>query len=401
LLAGFRFSRGLSQDELADRSGMSVRAIRGLERGQVACPRRTSVALLADALRLHDDERAAFRMAAGGMAAGSEEGWLAWPAGVPVVPRQLPADVADFTGRVDVLEQLHQLMRCREGEGTAVVVSAAVGKAGVGKTALAVHAAHQLRALFPDGQLYVNLRGAEEQALAPAHVLGGFLRALGVRGHPVPDDVDERAGLYRSLMADRRVLVLLDNAADVAQVRPLLPAGAGNAVLVTSRARLTGLAVAEVVDLDVLPPGQAVELLGKIAGTDRVAGEPGAAQAIAAMCGHLPLALRIVGTRLAAKPHWRLQRLADRLAAQHRRLDELAAGDLEVRASVALSYVGLGERERLAFRLLGLLEVPDFAPWMLAALLDIPATDRRSIEPDQASMLEIRNRDGFGCPRTP
>jgi tetratricopeptide (TPR) repeat protein len=173
--------------------------------------------------------------------------------------------------------------------------------------------------------------------------------------------------------------VPLDGAADAAQIRPLLPAGAGNTVLITSRARLAGLAAAEVVDLDVLSPGQAVELLGKIAGADRVADEPQAAQRIVALCGYLPLALRIAGARLAAKPHWRLQRLADRLGAQQRRLDELATGDLEVRASVALSYQGLGATERRAFRLLGLLEAPDFAPWMLAALLEVPAAQAEDI----------------------
>src|SRR5262249_24097233 len=156
---------------------------------------------------------------------------------------------------------------------------------------------------------------------------------------------------------------------------PLLPAGAGNAVLVTSRARLAGLALAEVIDLGVLPMGQAVELLGKIVGAGRVAAEPEAAAQIGGLCGYLPLALRITRARLAAKPQWRLQRLAGRLVAHHRRLDELTVGDLEVRASFALSYRGVGELERRAFRLLGLLEVPDFAPWMLSALLDVSAGD--------------------------
>jgi tetratricopeptide (TPR) repeat protein/transcriptional regulator with XRE-family HTH domain len=398
LLAGFRFSRALSQDELADRSGMSVRAIRGLERGQVGRPRHSSVALLADALALDDGEREAFRNAANGLAGRGEDGAGTRPACVRGAPCQLPADVADFTGREEVLERLHRLVSGREGGAAAVVITAAVGKAGVGKTTLAVHVAHQLRPLFPDGQLYVNLRGVEAQALAPADVLGGFLRAFGVDGHSVPDDLDERAGLYRSLLADRRVLVVLDNAADAAQVRPLLPAGADNAVLVTSRSRPAGLAMTEVMDLDVLPPEQAVELLGKIAGAGRVADEPEAARAIAAMCGYLPLALRIVGTKLAAKPHWRLQRLADRLVAQHRRLDELSAGDLEVRASVTLSYQGLGAAERRAFRLLGLLEVPDFAPWMLSALLDIPAAEAEDAVERlaDAQLLDVAGEDAAG-----
>ena len=172
----------------------------------------------------------------------------------------------------------------RPSGSTAVVITGAVGKAGVGKTTLAVHAAHQMRTQFPDGQLYVNLRGAEAQALDPAEVLGRFLRALGVEGQSIPDDVDERVDLYRSLMADRHALVLLDNAADEAQVRPLLPAGAGNAVLVTSRIRLTGLAGAEVIDLEVLPPEQAVELLGKIVGArSRCQGARGGAGACGAV----------------------------------------------------------------------------------------------------------------------
>jgi tetratricopeptide (TPR) repeat protein/transcriptional regulator with XRE-family HTH domain len=398
LLAGFRFNRELSQEELARRSGMSVRAIRDLERGQVDHPRRTTVALLADALRLNETDREAFEKAASGAVGRAEE-----PPGAPrspdrAVPRQLPPDIADFTGRELALEWLHARMRPREDGSTAMVITAAVGKPGVGKTTLAVHAAHQLGSQFPDGQLYVNLRGAEAQALDPPEVLGRFLRALGVEGPSIPDDVDERADLYRSLMADRRALVVLDNAADEAQVRPLLPGGAGNAVLVTSRTRLTGLAGAEAIDLDVFPPEQAVELLGKISGAHRVAREPAAAQVIAALCGYLPLALRIAGAKLAAKPHWQLQRLAHRLGEQHRRLDELTAGDLEVRASVGLSYYGLGEVEQRAFRLLGLLEVPDFAAWMLAALLDIPAPEAEEVADHlaDAQLLEPIGDDATG-----
>jgi tetratricopeptide (TPR) repeat protein len=314
------------------------------------------------------------------------------------MPRQLPPDIDDFTGRDLALGRLHGRVRGRRRGSTAVVITATIGKAGVGKTTLAVHAAHQLRSVFPDGQLYVNLRGAEAQALDPADVLGGFLRALGVAGRSIPDDLDERVRLYRSLLADRRMLVLLDNAADAAQVRPLLPAGDRNLVLITSRPRLAGLALAEVIDLDVLSPDQAVELLGKIVGADRIAGEPQAARTIAALCGYLPLALRIVGARLAAKPHWRLQRMADRLDAQQRRLDELATGDLEVRASVALSYQGLGEVERRGFRLLGLLEVPDFAPWMLAALLEVPAAPAEDVAERlaDAQLLDTIGEDAAG-----
>jgi DNA-binding SARP family transcriptional activator/tetratricopeptide (TPR) repeat protein/transcriptional regulator with XRE-family HTH domain len=393
LLARFRVARGLSQEELADRSGMSVRAIGNLERGQVRRPRRTSIALLCQALALTDAQRAAVEQAAAELDGGADGRADARPEPAQLAPRQLPPDVADFTGRELTLERLHARMRERGRGSTAVVITAAVGKAGVGKTTLAVHAAHQLRRSFPDGQLYVNLRGVEAQALDPTHVLDGFLRALGIDGHAIPEGVDERARLYRSLLADRRMLVLLDNAADAAQVRPLLPAGAGNVVLITSRARLAGLALTEVIDLDVLPPEEAVELLGKIIGADRVASEPEAARTVVALCGYLPLALRIAGARLAAKPHWRLRQLADRLGAQQRRLDELTTGDLEVRASVALSYQGLGALERRAFRLLGLLEVPDFAPWMLSALLEVPADEAEDVA---ERLAEVQLLDSVG-----
>jgi DNA-binding SARP family transcriptional activator/tetratricopeptide (TPR) repeat protein/transcriptional regulator with XRE-family HTH domain len=398
LLAGLRVDRGLSQEALAERSGMSVRAIRDLERGHVERPRPTSIASLADALALTDAERAAVEVAASDPDGRADAHGDVRPELARMVPRQLPPDIGDFTGRDLALERLHARVRDRRRGSTALVISAAVGKAGVGKTTLAVHAAHQLRSLFPDGQLYVNLRGVEAQALDPAEVLGGFLRALGVDGRLLPDDVDERARLYRSALADRRVLVLLDNAADAAQVRPLLPGGAGNAVLVTSRNRMVELAAAEVIDLDVLPPGQAVELLGKIAGADRIADEPEAARTIAALCGYLPLALRIAGARLAARPHWRLRRLADRLGAEQRRLDELATGDLEVRASVALSYQALSATERRAFRLLGLLEVPDFAPWMLSALLEVPAlaADEVAERLADAQLLDTVGEDAAG-----
>jgi DNA-binding SARP family transcriptional activator/predicted negative regulator of RcsB-dependent stress response len=283
-------------------------------------------------------------------------------------PCQLPPDIDDFTGRQAAVAQVQELLK-RE-QVSAIVISAIAGKAGVGKTALAVRAAHRLRPRFADGQLYVNLRGTEAQALDPAEVLAGFLRALGVEGAVIAEGLEERVQQYRSRLADRRVLVVLDNAASEAQVRPLLPASPGCAVLVTSRKRLSGLEAAHPLTLDVLEADQAVELLARLAGPGRVAAEPEAAATIVRLCGWLPLAVRIAGARLAGRPQWRLVLLAGRLADEHRRLDELATGDLEVRASVALSYHGQNEEERRLFRLLGLLVAPSFPAWVAAEVSD-------------------------------
>jgi DNA-binding SARP family transcriptional activator len=203
--------------------------------------------------------------------------------GPPRGPCQLPPDIDDFTGRQAIVAQLQQLL---EGEqGPAIIISAIAGKAGVGKTALAVRVAHRLRPRFADGQLYVNLRGVEAQALDPAEVLASFLRALGLEGTAIAEGLEERVRQYRARLADRRVLVVLDNAASEAQVRPLLPAGRGCAALVTGRVRLSGLEAAHSLTLEVLEPDQAVQLLAKLAGPGRVAAEPEAAATIVRLCG--------------------------------------------------------------------------------------------------------------------
>ena len=214
----------------------------------------------------------------------------------------------------------------------------------------------------------------------------------------IPDPVEERVDAYRTLVADRRILVVLDDAADAAQVRPLLPSGPGSVVLVTSRPQLVGLESARLVDLDVLPVADGVALLAAVAGPDRVAAQPDAAVAIAAACGGLPLALRIAGARLAARPSWSLRRLADRLADEHRRLDELAAGDLAVRASVELSHRLLPEPSRRVFRRLGVLAAPDLPGWTAAAVLDVPlpAAERALGPLVEAHLIEEAGEDQAG-----
>jgi len=321
------------------------------------------------------------------------------PMAPAITPAQLPADITDFTGRKAQLATVQHLAAAADRR--AAVLVAITGKAGVGKTTLAVHAAHRLRVHYPDGQLFVNLRGAQAHPLAPADVLARFLRALGVDRAAIPDDVEERAALYRSRLADRRLLLLLDNAAGEAQLRPLLPGTAGCAVLITSRARMAGLNGARMVDLDILEPDQGVELLARVAGPLRVAAEPGAAREIVRRCGFLPLAVRIAGARLGARPHWRLDRLEADLTDEHHLLDKLRHGDLEVRASLALSYDSLDATARCAFRRLGLLEVRDFAPWVTAALLDIPQTRAEELVDTLVDMqlLDVAGRDATGALR--
>ncbi|MEV0384795.1 BTAD domain-containing putative transcriptional regulator [Nonomuraea sp. NPDC050643] len=297
----------------------------------------------------------------------------------PPRPRLLPPDIADFTGRDELVDRLETLLR-GGGDATAVVVVDIAGQAGVGKTTLAVHVAHRLSAAFPDGQLYVDLRGGDPAHQAgPLEVLARFLRALGAHGSEVPQGLEERAEEYRSALAGRRVLVVLDNAVEEAQVRPLIPGMAGCAVLITSRTRLAGLPGVRLVELGVLERGQAVELLTRIVGPDRIAPEPEAARELAGLCGHLPLALRIAGARLVTRTDWTVARLASRLADERRRLDELTYGDLEVRASLSLSHRRLSPPSRRLFHLLSHLYAPEFASWVCAALLDTTAAEAATL----------------------
>ncbi|MDQ0775330.1 DNA-binding SARP family transcriptional activator [Streptomyces aurantiacus] len=298
-------------------------------------------------------------------------------AATPVRPAQLPATVPDFTGRMSFVSELREVLATAEGR--VMAVSALAGIGGVGKTTLAVHVAHQARGSFPDGQLYVDLQGAGARAAEPGAVLGAFLRALGTADTDIPDSLEERAALYRSTLDGRRILVLLDNARDAAQVRPLLPGTEGCAALVTSRARMVDLAGAHLVDLDVMSPEEALQLFTKIVGAERVASERESALDVVAACGFLPLAIRIAASRLAARRTWTVSVLAAKLADERRRLDELQAGDLAVKATFELGYGQLEPAQARAFRLLGLADGPDLSLAAAAAVLDLPAEETEDL----------------------
>ncbi|MBP2324414.1 tetratricopeptide (TPR) repeat protein [Kibdelosporangium banguiense] len=280
-------------------------------------------------------------------------------------PRNLPPDVADFTGRE---QDLKTILRLGETAGQRTVVVSGFG--GVGKSALAVHAAYLLSSQFPDGQLFVDLRGADQ-----AHeVLGRLLQTIGMPAGAVPASTEERIEQYRSRIASRRFVIVLDNARNEQQVRPLLPGEPGCLLVITSRSRLAGLG-AEAVELNFLTLDDGVHLLSNILGDERVASQGADAGRIVELCGGLPLAIRAAGAKLLAQPDWPLNALIVRLADERRRLDELTVGDLAIRSSLGLNYAELDERQRRAFHLLCLLDLPDFGWWPVVALLGVSPRD--------------------------
>jgi DNA-binding SARP family transcriptional activator/tetratricopeptide (TPR) repeat protein len=282
-------------------------------------------------------------------------------------PRQLPAPPQLFTGRTTELAELSKIH-----DASTVVITAIDGMAGVGKTALAVQAAHQMVDRYPDGQLFIDLHGYTEGVapVEPGAALDWLLRSLGVPGERIPADLDQRAGLYRSRLADLRVLIVADNANTEAQVRPLLPGAPGCVVLVTSRRRLVGLDHTHALSVDTLPPPDAIGLLRQSVGDDRLAGQPPElVTELVELCGRLPLAIRIAAARLRSHPAWDLADLVGRLRDQERRLVELEAGRRSVTAALDLSYQDLAEQAR-TYRLLGLHFGPDIDAYAAAALLD-------------------------------
>jgi len=298
------------------------------------------------------------------------------------LPAQLPADLTDFTGRAEQTKLLAGLLTRAEASGLhrALVICAVTGPGGIGKTSLAVHAAHQVAEEFPDGQIYLNLQGSRSHPLSPLDALARLMRDLGADSSGIPAEEAERAARFRSMAAGRQLLLVLDDARDAAQVRPLLPGAGECAVLVTSRRSLSDLESAFLIDLDILPDPDAEMLLLRIAGPARTEAEPGAARAMLDACGGLPLAIRIAAARLAARPGWSIAAFASQLTDARRRLDVLQTGDLAVRASFMASYSTLRPADLTAdlgpdraFRLLGLADGPDISLPAAAALFGAAA----------------------------
>ncbi|MGW0802557.1 ATP-binding protein [Nonomuraea sp. NPDC002799] len=367
LLRARRQAADLTIEELSQASGVSVRAIGDMERGISRGPQRRTVAALAEVLRLPPEDHDALLTAA---RAGRPR-----PAPSSSGICELPRGIGDFTGREHELGLLRELAVRHAGADGPAVTATVSGTAGMGKTALAVHAADRLADLFPDGRFFLDLRGMDATPLASGTGLARLLKALGLAERGIPADEQERAGHYRALLRERRCLIVLDNAASESQVRPLLPGDGPSMTLITSRRPLAGLEGVHQIPLAQLAEVEAAALLRAIVGEPRSAAEPDTVGELARLCGHLPLAMRIAGNRLQSRPGWTIKQLAGRLDDEERRLDALAAGDLHVAAAFALSYEQLTPNARQTFRRLALAAAPGFGIPLTAILMQLDLDD--------------------------
>ncbi len=363
MLRKLRAEAGLTQEELAAAAGLSPRAVSDLERGVVTIPHRDTVRLLADALRLDGPDRTEFEAAAR-RRAGQGQASVGW---VAAATRTLPRDIASFTGRRQELAELADAAADADG---VVSIHAIGGMAGIGKTAFAVHAAHRLADRFPGGQIFLPLHGHTpgHQPVGPGDALASLLLTAGVPAAQVPADLEARAALWRDRVADRQLLLILDDAASTEQVRPLLPGAGGSLVLVTSRRRLTALEDARTISLDTLPPPEAAGLLVRLAARPGVSSADPAAAEITRLCGYLPLAIGMLARQLHHHPAWTVARRAAELAAAVDRLELLATENLSVAAAFDLSYADLAPDQQRLFRRLWLHPGADLDGYAAAAL---------------------------------
>jgi DNA-binding SARP family transcriptional activator len=313
----------------------------------------------------------------------------------PALVAVLPPEPGDFTGRVDTADQVCTRLTTPGRHDGPPDVCVITGMGGVGKTTLALHVARRLREHFSGRQIRIDLGGSHLEPPSQEAILVQLLMRLGVEKSAIPKSFEDMIALYRDSLAGSRTLLLFDDAAGERQVRPLLPGVAGCGVLVTSRSWLTALDGVFRTELDIFSAAESLELLGKIVGGDRVAAEEGAAHRIAKLCGQLPLAIRISGARLAARPHWPLARLADRLADEDRLLDELRLADLDVGACIAPSYRSLRPEARQGMLTLTRLGSPSFSAATAARLLDVSHSDAQDLIEDliEAHLLKIYSHE--------
>ena len=387
VLRRLRAEAGLTQEELAEAASLSPRSVSDLERGIHRTAHRDTAGLLADALGLAEPVRALFVATARGRRPATEvlaaRQGQATGAFQAAATRTLPRDIGAFTGRQAELAQLMGTLASMAADGGVVGIHAIGGMAGVGKTTFAVHAAHRLAGNFPDGQIFLPLHGHTpgKQPVDPGDALASLLLTAGVPAAQIPPGVDARMALWRDRLADKRLLLVLDDAASSDQVLPLLPGIGGSLVLVTSRRHLTALDDATAISLDTLPPDEATGLLVRLAGRPGLSPADPAVREITRLCGYLPLAIGMLARQLHHHPAWSVAGRAAELAAAQDRLELMATENLSVAAAFDLSYADLAPDQQRLFRRLGLHPGTDIDGYAAAALDGTClATARRGLE---------------------